>query len=144
MAHAITRIGESKILTKKKVSQMTANRRPKCSHMNNTKWGAVLSILFAERIAPRIKLVYDDLQDENAPFGTILHGGCGPESIKPSEPIVQVTTTFWDSPNGPFRPVEIEWLAINQVDFDRIANQFPPNLKLIATQNEVIIVGYEF
>lgn len=112
--------------------------------MNDTKWRKVIRVLVAEKIRPRIKLIYDESRDSRDSFGPVIRGGLGPDNLKRPEYITQVTPKWCDSGSGPFKMEEIDWLAITRSEFDQIQGRLPPNLKLVELENEIVIVGYEY
>lgn len=123
---------------------MFGDRASKCSYMNDAKWTQVLEVIVANGFEPRIKTIYHDVVDSMQPYGAICHRDCDPAYHLDSTRVWRVTNTYWDSKHGPFRTQSIEWLALNEFDFDRIASQLPPNLMLVREGGRVVIKGYEF
>jgi hypothetical protein len=122
------------------------SRIVKCSYMNDTKWQAVLSTLGAHGVASRIKLLYYDYVDVEGP-GEDAIASCSPDRhyYPEYQVMIQKSPKYWDGPSiGPFKTIDIEWLALPSVTFAKIRDELPTNLEVVQVRDESIVLGYGF
>ena len=115
--------------------------------MNDSRWAAVLAVIVERRLTCRIKLLLHDYAADEIPGSSVVtaYDQLGNPSYLAPHAIWCPTPGYWEAGSiGPFRPRDIEWLAIRSATLDAIRSKLPANLKIVTYSDDSVILGYEF
>ena len=115
--------------------------------MNESKWTAVLTVLVERRLTCRIKLLFNDYAADEEPGGAVVtaYDQLGKPHYLEPHLIWHATPGYWETGSiGPFRPRDIEWLALPSATLEGIRPDLPTNLKVVMHSDDSVILGYEF
>ena len=115
--------------------------------MNDSRWAAVLAVIVERRLTCRIKLLLHDYAAEEIPGSSVVtsYDQLGnPSYLAPHATWCPTPGYYEGAFIGPFRPRDIEWLAIGSATLDAIRPELPANLKIVSSSGDSVILGYEF
>lgn len=105
----------------------------------------MLTVIGERRIACRIKLLFNDYAAEERPGSSVItaYDQLGnPHHLEPHV-IWRTTAGHWEAGSiGPFRPRDIEWLAIPCATLAAIREELPVGLKIVTNAEDSIIRSF--